>query len=566
VAFSFFTDGVGSLDIRPILGQNGPMSDKYSGEIDPEIAALLKTDSGTSAPKFEDLFEGSKTPAPSTDFQPEFSKASFNPIRDFTEAPKPVFENPSYYKMVLSDMGETAARVHKVLTDLLNAQDPETRGQSRLRFVPAWWDFLEALVRNLSGSLPEAKLMALRYGVLLPSLITPEQRTNLASIITENRTGEMLHYVDEWLIKVGNGEVAPLATDEEFKPVRKGSGDNSLLMQKLERLQGQVQAQTNLIGVKIREMNDLEDALIKAAALVRHHERHPVFTSLYDNFSSSQKGGIAAVNDSVKRLVALDKEVDNFFRDLEKMHNELKATQQKIDESGGVAVDTKAVIRELGSLRQMCKLSVGRQGNHFPVVMKNYLPQRMEELGTRENVLTVMAGVERLDPGLFLRSFKGSTNRIVPHVILMPSFGETGICWEPFEKFNRSTSRGRIGIPMYSKSLKMAVLTALGDLRWQVVKEKAGYRWMEEGLTGWYYQWFTDRGLRGDVKESFIQDYILWITKESEGTQKLDKDVRGIFWRNTPFPQEVREALRNRGFVYNELYKKDINRAMSDGY
>jgi len=268
----------------------------------------------------------------------------------------------------------------------------------------------------------------------------------------------------------------------------------------------------------------------------------------------------------VKRLVALDKEVDNFFRDLEKMHNELKATQQKIDESGGVAVDTKAVIRELGSLRQMCKLSVGRQGNHFPVVMKNYLPQRMEELGTRENVLTVMAGVERLDPGLFLRSFKGSTNRIVPHVILMPSFGETGICWEPFEKFNRSTSRGRIGIPMYSKSLKMAVLTALGDLRWQVVKEKAGYRWMEEGLTGWYYQWFTDRGLRGDVKESFIQDYILWITKESEGTQKLDKDVRGIFWRNTPFPQEVREALRNRGFVYNELYKKDINRAMSDGY
>jgi len=199
-------------------------------------------------------------------------------------------------------------------------------------------------------------------------------------------------------------------------------------------------------------------------------------------------------------------------------------------------------------------------------VMKNYLPPRLEDIATRENVLKIMADVERLDPGLFSRNFKNTTNRIVPHVILLPSFGELGLCWEPFEKYNRSTSRGRVAVPMYSKNLKIAVMTALGDLRWQVVKEKAGYRWMEEGLTGWYYQWFTDHGFKGDVKESFVQDYIIWITKESEGTQKLDKDVRGIFWRNTPFPDELRETLRNRGFVYNELYKKDQNRSMSDGY
>jgi hypothetical protein len=33
-----------------------------------------------------------------------------------------------------------------------------------------------------------------------------------------------------------------------------------------------------------------------------------------------------------------------------------------------------------------------------------------------------------------------------------------------------------------------------------------------------------------------------------------------------PFPQELKDDLRNRGYVYNELYKKDQNRAMSDGY
>ena len=89
---------------------------------------------------------------------------------------------------------------------------------------------------------------------------------------------------------------------------------------------------------------------------------------------------------------------------------------------------------------------------------------------------------------------------------------------------------------------------------------------MEEGLTGRYYQWFSDRRLRGDVREYFINDYILWITKESEGTQKLDREVRGILWRYCPFPQELRDSLKNRGYVYNELYKRDINRSMSDGY
>ncbi len=173
---------------------------------------------------------------------------------------------------------------------------------------------------------------------------------------------------------------------------------------------------------------------------------------------------------------------------------------------------------------------------------------------------------ESVDPGVFCRTFRQQTTRIVPHTILLPSFGDTGICWEPFEKTNKATSRGRIGIPIFPKDLKKAVLTALADLRWQVAKEKAQHYWMQEGLTGHYYEWFESRKLRGDVRIRFIDDYILWITKESDGVQKLDKDVRGIFWRDMPFPQQTKEILRKRGFVYNELYKKDKNREISDGY
>jgi hypothetical protein len=187
-------------------------------------------------------------------------------------------------------------------------------------------------------------------------------------------------------------------------------------------------------------------------------------------------------------------------------------------------------------------------------------------VATRENIVSTLAKIESIDPECFYRVYRNKTNRIAPYVILIPSYGDIGICWEAFDRFNRATSRGRIAIPLYPKNLSIAVLAAVADLRWQVAKEKAAFYWMEEGLTGNYYQWFQARKLKGDIKMAFIADYIVWMTKESEGTQKLDKEMRGIFWRYMPFSQPVREKLKDRSFIYQELYQRDLNRAKSDGY
>jgi hypothetical protein len=266
-------------------------------------------------------------------------------------------------------------------------------------------------------------------------------------------------------------------------------------------------------------------------------------------------------------MTSIDKEIAGLFQELEKVEQNLKELQAKAKELGVVTqVDTQVLVNEFNTIRQLVKMSVGRQGNHFPILMKQYFRDTLRDIGTRENITMHMAGVEALDPGVFHRTFKRSTNRIVPYVIILPCYGDRGICWEPFEKYNRASSRGRIGIPLFPKDLKEAVIAGMADLRWQVAKEKAAHYWMEEGLTGSYYQWFSERKMKGDIRESFIQDYLLWITKESEGTQKLDREVRGILWRYTPFPEPLRESLKNRGFVYSELFKRDINRSMSDGY
>lgn len=560
----------------------------YSGEIDPEIAALLgdtlQSTKPSKVPSFEDLMGdrparpsgGGAAPAPGSALSEaaagaaDLSRRSFDPILKFFEdKPAPWLHDKDYYKTALGNDGDEARKVHRLLSDFLNAPDSERRSEARLRLIPAWWDWLNTLAPYVGPGMAKPQQLVLRFGLLAPNLLTPEQREMITKTVWDNQTGEALHYVDEWLRKVATGEVAPLAMDEEPRKVAGKKADTSALTQKLEKLQGQLAAQTNLVMQKQAERAHLERQIHTHADQLQAHAPHPAARDLQSTYDASQRQALFGIQETLKRLSGLDKEIESGLRDVEKAAGEVDSLKQKISaEEGDATVDAKAAVTEVQSLRQVHKLTCGRQGNHFPAAIKNYLPPRAEELGTRERVLSMMAEVERLDPGLFMRSFKGHQNRIVPHIILLPSYGDYGVCWEPFEKFNRSTSRGRVAIPMFSKNLRMAVIIGMADLRWQVAKEKAGYHWMDpaEGITGLYYTWFEQRKMKGDIRMYFINDYLLWITKESEGTQKLDKEVRGIFWRNMPYPQDVRENLKNRGFVYNELYKKDINRSLSDGY
>jgi hypothetical protein len=284
-------------------------------------------------------------------------------------------------------------------------------------------------------------------------------------------------------------------------------------------------------------------------------------------YTEPQKRTFGELQELMKQLLKVDRDLEIFLKDYNQADEDVKTLREKVEEEGGSAeVDVQAVDTEFGTIRQMAKMTIGRQGNHFPVLTSEYFRCGPNDVATRENVIARLAWIESIDPEAFCRVYKNRLNRIVPLVVLLPTYGDTGICWEPFDRYNRATSRGRIALPMYSKSLVLAILAAVADLRWQVAKEKASFYWMEEGLTGNYYQWFNAQKIKGDVKEYFIQDYITWMTKESEGTQKLDKEIRGIFWRHMPFAQSVKEKLKTRSFTYQELYQRDINRTMSDGY
>jgi hypothetical protein len=538
------------------MDRNGASS---KNELDPDLAELLSIEGPAEAPPeaakggpdFQTLFKEER-PAPAKPGEPvDMTKKRFEPIAKIEQDPKPYFADKNWYKIALSGEGDAGPRVHDLLGKFMKATDTEEKSKYRAQLISAYWDLATAVAARAGHGLQTPKRFLLRFGVLSPTFLAPEHQDMISRVIYENKTGEPIFYLDEWLEKIAAGEIRP-STVDEVKVVQKDAGRK--IVDEVEKKKGQRDTELTVLRGKLGLMEEREAELRSQVDILLRHEIRDDLGGLRSNFTPAQKQALSGIQDILRQLSNMDAQIASSYAGLAGIEKDLENLTRK---SEGVQVDTvvdaKTVAQEFQSVRQMAKMSVGRKGNHFPIFLAQFVRPQIKEIGTRENIINTMAQIEALDPGLFLRTHKQTTARIVPNTIILPCYGDTGLCWEAFERFNRATSRGRIAIPMFPKNLHLAVLTALADLRWQVAKEKASYYWMEEGLTGKYYQWFSERKLKGDVREYFIRDYMIWISKESQGMQKLDKEIRGLFWRMMPFPQAIKDSLRNRGFIYSEL-------------
>jgi hypothetical protein len=548
----------------------------FQGEMDPEIAALLGTvsvSSETAVQNFDDLFDkftkAKKGISEKADNQgepgTEHENSGFPQVtKRLEEKAHEAFNDPGYYKQVLANEGDSARRIHTILQKYLNTKDPKDKSVFRQQLSTVYWDFLAGIARKAPGELPAPKKYLLRFGILHPTFLDIEDRDLFAKVVVENELSQPIYYLDEWLKAVGIGVIQPSTTDEVRITKSNASGH---LQQLLEKARGKLEGSRGLLKAKNGERIILEKALVERIQVIIRHERMDRLPDINACYDEGQKRVFAEIQDLLKSMLKSDRELEIFSRDFYQAEEDVNTIQEKMEAEGGAPeADIQAVDAEFATIRQMTKMNVGRQGNQFPILTREYFHTTANEIALRENVISLLARIESIDPEVFYRTYKNKVNRIVPYVILLPNYGDNGICWEPFSRLNRATSRGRIAVPMYPKNLTVALLVAVADLRWQVAKEKAAYYWMEEGITGNYYQYFSSRKLKGDLKASFIDDYIVWMTKESEGTQKLDKEVRGIFWRHMPFSQPVKEKLKTRSLIYQELYQRDLNRAMSDGY
>lgn len=548
-----------------------------TASVDPDLAALLADIPTASSNDPLDiladisddvLFQSSPTALGEAGNHPgrvDLTVSCFPKIEKFyNDTPHTYFDSPEYYKRVLKNCGNEAEQFHATLSKYLTTQDQKDRTIYRQQLLTNYWQFLSVLVTRLPHD--EAALekkYALRYGLVLPTLLTTEQKNLFSRVIEGNSYNEPVYYLDEWFHAIAIGQVNPSSTDE-VRTRQKDVAEHS--QQLYNKASGKLESAENLLRAKSEARSSAEEMIKMRLNELFMHDNLAGFPDVKAPFTELQKRGINEVSEALRNVLVLDRELASFYNEHRRVEEDVRLLKEKVESSAGSNLNVSGVSAELDTIRQMAKMTCGRQGNHFPLLSREFFRCTENEVGIRENVLNIMRWIESIDKEAYCRYYRSQVNRIPPFVILIPSYGDIGFCWEPFDRYNRVTSRGRIGIPMYTKNLKAALLTATADLRWQVAKEKASYYWMEEGLTGNYYQWFQTQKLKGDVKEYFIEDYLLWITKESDGIQKLDREVRNVFWRFMPFAQEIKEELKTRAPVYQELYQKDLNRQMSDGY
>jgi len=484
--------------------------------------------------------------------------------KNYNDTPHSYFDTSDFYKHVLKNCGEDAQRLHTTLTKYLTTEDQSDRGVYREQLVATYWRFIEVLAaRYLIDEFSTEKRYALRYGLVLPTLLAPEQKNTFARIIDTNLYNEPIYYLDEWLEAIGSGSVMPSTTDE----ARIHENQTAVRLQQLfNKAKGKRQSWENLLRAKSNDRDKIEDQIKNRIDSLFIHKSLSGLPNVKAPFTNLQKKELAELMEVFHKLTLYDRELHTFYMQYQSVTEDVRSLELKVEIAGSTNNDVSTMSAELVTIRQMVKMACGKKGNHFPILSREFFRCLPADLGIRENVITTLRWIESIDKEAYCRYYRSQLNRIPPFVILVPSYGDIGFCWEPFDRYDRVTSRGRIVIPMYTKNLTNAVLMAVADLRWQVAKEKASYYWMEEGLTGNYYRWFQSQKLRGDVKDYFINDYITWITKESTGIQKLEREVRNVFWRYMPFVQSVKDKLRTMAAVYQELYQRDINRQMSDGY
>ena len=561
-------------------------------ELDPEIAALLANTQETvsiedieALPDSDTTFDKSllsknegntsSIPLDNSIHTVDLSKKAFDKIDKFlNDNSSGVYDDTKYYKTALTGENASAQRVHQILSKYLTTQDAKDRAVYRQQIVTCFWELLRGMAPKMADlNLPMPKRMLMRFGILLPSLFKPEHKEFFSRVIFENPRNEPILYVDEWFKEIASGRMKNSMTDEKKQSTKNLTGaeaataEQTRLMQLQSKNSGKLQSSENILNIKENERSMIELELRNRIEGLFVHTPVIGLEPHTSSLSESQRRMFSEITDLLHRLSKNDKELSKAQEEFKEAKGVYTSVQNKLADGPAITtVDTSAINTEFDTIRQMAKMTVGRRGNQFPIFTREFYHCTEKGTGTRENVIDILSWIESLDPGVFCRVHKNVPNRIVPYVLLVPTYGDRGFCWEPFDRYNRVTSRGRIVVPMYPRDLRIAILSAVADLRWQVAKEKASYYWMEEGLTGQYYQHYEQMKLKGDLKEYFIEDYILWMTKESTGVQRLEKDVRGIFWRNMPFPKELKEDLRKRSLVYDELCKKDANREMSDGY
>ena len=279
---------------------------------------------------------------------------------------------------------------------------------------------------------------------------------------------------------------------------------------------------------------------------------------------------------------------DEFDRDypayIQSLENEGTISKE---EAGRLLQDTKEKVRfEINNLVACgLKITSGAPGCFCSVLSEHsFIKSPSSSFLSKAQVSQALSAILSVDFSAYHREimFSDTTlgtkhefiqKQVLPEFILLPCIGMRGVLWQEIEGAKRQTPACML-LPIFCLAdINLIMLRLTGEFRWEMCKRMQGSRWNDvtyPSLTSEYtdYMQFYKRNnalspeakqkcrqqltrVRNRFKESFLIDYIAWITFESKGAPRLNKVARQIFATYCPFPQDTRTELKK-----NPLYTK----------
>jgi len=114
----------------------------------------------------------------------------------------------------------------------------------------------------------------------------------VSRVVFENKTGEPIYYLDEWLEKIATGEIRP-STVDEIKTVQKDAGRK--IVDEVEKKKGQRDTELTVLRGKIGQLDVRESELKSQVDTLLRHEIRDDLGGLKSCFTPAQKAALSTV-------------------------------------------------------------------------------------------------------------------------------------------------------------------------------------------------------------------------------------------------------------------------------
>lgn len=280
-----------------------------------------------------------------------------------------------------------------------------------------------------------------------------------------------------------------------------------------------------------------------------------------------------------------DMDYNETLRDMKK-NGQIREEEMKAAQTD---VKRKLSYEIANMFRYNSRIVSGQISIFVPILYKDLFMGHLDQsLMTTNRVNDVIKKIVSVDYSLFYRESMYSApekgidkeyiqQEMYPDIILMSVYGSNGAMWQEIEGRKR-TSHARFLFPIFAETdMEDNFIRVCGRFRWEICRTIQGAAWNDvkvKSLTSEYVDYIQfykkNRALseekkeklkmqiqkgRGNTREVFVIDYLLWIKNESTGSLRMNKVAREVMATYCPFAKELREKVQTQPLFEEAMAK-----------